>query len=121
MRTATAIRLSVPSFAEILIGIFGLLYPNALALLPPLMLVAFVCLIVAIGIASYQYEQTTRNAWTWLCLALPHKCLRSCPCQLSPLTELSMCDNACYQQSNVNSDCAPFVRQFRRAHAFRHL
>ena len=70
MRSATAIGLSVPSFAEILIGILGLLYPSVLGvLLLPLMLVAFVCLIVAIGIASYQYEQTTRNAWTWLCPA----------------------------------------------------
>jgi membrane protein YdbS with pleckstrin-like domain len=70
MRSATAIKLSAPSFAEFLIGASLLLHSNVFViLLGPLMLIAFICLVVAIGIASHEYEQTTRNAWTWLSLA----------------------------------------------------
>jgi hypothetical protein len=69
MRSAAAVSLLLPSFVQLLIGIFGIFRPNALVLLPSLTLVAFLCLTVAIGIASYHYEQTTGGAWKWLFLA----------------------------------------------------
>jgi len=35
-------------------------------ILAPLMFIAFVLLIAAVGIASKNHEQTSRHAWTWL-------------------------------------------------------
>jgi hypothetical protein len=70
MRSATAWKLSAPSFAEMAICASMLLHPNILAfILAPLMLVAFVLLIAAVAIASRNHEQTSRHAWTWLASA----------------------------------------------------
>lgn len=70
MRSATALKLSAPSFAEVVIGASLLLHPNIFGLLlAPVMFIAFVSLIVAFGIASKNNEKTPRNAWTWLWLA----------------------------------------------------
>ena len=70
MRTATALKLSAPSFAEAAIGLSMLLRANVFGfVLAPLMLVAFVTLIAAVCIASKNHEETSRNAWTWLALA----------------------------------------------------
>ena len=70
MRSTTAWKLSAPSFAEMAICASMLLHPNVFGfLLAPLMFIAFVSLIVAVGIASKNHEQTSRNAWTWLALA----------------------------------------------------
>jgi hypothetical protein len=70
MRSATALKLSAPSFAEALIGVSMLLHPNVFSLLlAPLMFIAFVSLIAAVAIASKNHEQTSRNTWTWLALA----------------------------------------------------
>jgi len=70
VRTATALKLSAPSFAEALIGLSMMLHANVFGfLLAPLMLIAFVCLIAAVAMASKNHEQTSRNSWTWLVLA----------------------------------------------------
>ena len=70
MRSATAWKLSAPSFAEMVICASMLLHPNVFGfLLAPLMFIAFVSLMVAVAIASKNHEQTSRNAWTWLALA----------------------------------------------------
>jgi hypothetical protein len=70
MRVATAMKLSVPSFVEFLIGASLLLHPNVLgALLAPLMFIALVSLIVALAIASKNHERTSKGAWKWLGLA----------------------------------------------------
>jgi hypothetical protein len=70
VRSATALKLSAPSFAEAAIALSMILYPNVVGfLLFPLMFVAFVSLIVAVGIASKNHEATSRNTWTWLALA----------------------------------------------------
>ena len=65
MRSSTALKLSAPSFAELVIGASLLLDPNVFGvLLAPLMFIAFVSLIVAFAIASKNHEETPRNAWT---------------------------------------------------------
>jgi uncharacterized membrane protein HdeD (DUF308 family) len=70
MRSATAWKLSAPSFVGMAIYASMLLHPNAFVfLLAPLMFVAFVSLIVAVAIASKNHQQTSRSAWTWLALA----------------------------------------------------
>ena len=70
VRTATALKLSVPSFAEALIGLTMIVHANVLGfLLAPLMLIAFVSLIAAVAMASKNHEHTSRNTWTWLALA----------------------------------------------------
>ena len=67
MRSATAWKLSAPSFAEMAISASMLLHPNVLAfILAPLMFIAFVLLIAAVAIASKNHEQTSRHVWTWL-------------------------------------------------------
>ena len=69
MASATAWKLSMPSFVDLAICISMLLHPNVFAfLLAPLMFAAFVLLVGAIAIASKNHEQTSRNAWTWLAL-----------------------------------------------------
>ncbi len=70
MRSATAWKLSAPSFAEMAICASMLLHPNVFAfILAPLMFIAFVLLIAAVAIASKNHEQTSRHAWTWLASA----------------------------------------------------
>ncbi len=70
MRSTTAWKLSAPSFAKMAICASMLLHPNVFGfMLAPLIFIAFVSLIVAVGIASKNHEQTSRNAWTWLALA----------------------------------------------------
>ena len=70
MRSATAWKLSAPSFAEMAICASILLHPNVFAfILAPLMFIAFVLLIAAVAIASKNREQTSRHAWTWLASA----------------------------------------------------
>jgi hypothetical protein len=70
VRSATAWKLSAPSFVEMAICASMLLHPNVFGfLLAPLMFTAFVLLIAAVAIASKNHEQTSRNAWTWLVLA----------------------------------------------------
>jgi len=70
MRTATALKLSVPSFAEAVISLSMILHANVFGfLLAPLMFIAFVSLIVGVCIASKNHEETSRNTWTWLALA----------------------------------------------------
>jgi hypothetical protein len=70
MRSTTAWKVSTPSFAEMAICASMLLHPNVFGfLLAPLIFIAFVSLIVTVGIASKNHEQTLRNDWTWLALA----------------------------------------------------
>jgi hypothetical protein len=70
MRSATAWKLSAPSFAEVAICASMLLRPNVFAvILAPLMFIAVVLLIAAVAIASKNHEQTSRPAWTWLASA----------------------------------------------------
>ena len=70
MRTATALKLSAPSFAEAAIGVSMMIHANVFGfVLAPLMFIAFVSLIAAVALASKNHEQTSRNAWTWLALA----------------------------------------------------
>lgn len=70
MRSATALKLASPSFAEAAIGLSMILHANVFGfLLAPLMLIALVSLIVAVCIASKKHEATSRSTWTWLALA----------------------------------------------------
>ena len=85
MRSATAVGLSVPSFVQLLVAMVGILRPHALVLLGPLMLVAFLCLVVAIGIASYQYEEPTMKRWKWVILAAVAQCLAFSSLAAQPL------------------------------------
>jgi hypothetical protein len=70
MRSATAWKLSAPSFAEMAIAASLLVHPNVFGfVLFPLMFIAFALLITAVAIASKNHEQTSRSTWTWLALA----------------------------------------------------
>jgi len=70
MRSATALKLSAPSFAEAAIGLSMMVHANVFGVvLAPLMFIALVSLIVAVGIASKKHEETSRNTWTCLALA----------------------------------------------------
>jgi len=70
MRTATALKLSAPSFAEAGIAVSMMIHANVFGfVLAPLMFMAFVSLIAAVAIASKNHEHTSRNTWTWLALA----------------------------------------------------
>ena len=74
MRSATAWKLSAPSFAEMAICAFMLLHPNVFAfILAPLMFIAFVLLIGAVAFASKNHAQTSRHTWTWLAGAGAHR------------------------------------------------
>lgn len=67
MRNSTALTLTVPPFAEIVIWIFR---PNVFVLLlAPLMFLALVMLISALAVASKHHERTSRTTWTLLGLA----------------------------------------------------
>jgi hypothetical protein len=69
MRSATAWKLSAPSFAEMAICASMLVRRNVLGfLLFPLMFVAFLLLIAAVAIASKNHEQTSTRALMWLVL-----------------------------------------------------
>jgi len=70
MRSATALKLSAPSFVEAAIGVSMMIHANVFGfVLAPLMFVAFVSLIAAVAVASKNHEHTSRNTWTWLALA----------------------------------------------------
>ncbi len=69
MRSATAWKLSAPSFVELAICASILLHPNVLGfVLAPLMFTAFALLIMAVAIASKNHERTSRTTWKWLAL-----------------------------------------------------
>ena len=70
MRTATALKLSAPSFAEAAIAVSMMIHANVFGfVLAPLMFIAFVSLIAAVAIASKNHEYTSGKTWTWLALA----------------------------------------------------